>query len=109
MPGMVADPVCGLNCIGLLCSHALRERVNAMLIDASDPTLVMVDIWQDLRKLYWEFDLLSGIPETLRVGTPRSNSPNRQSGVGNFRPELAIGRGRLVYIWARAGDLPSGR
>lgn len=41
-----------------------------MLHNASDRTLGLISIWQVLRKLYWEIELLRAIPEQVRVGAP---------------------------------------
>ncbi|MGH8444908.1 MAG: hypothetical protein ACREVL_06550 [Solimonas sp.] len=38
--------------------------------NASDRTLGLISIWQVLRKLYWEIDLLRAIPEKIRLGVP---------------------------------------
>lgn len=40
-----------------------------MTFNASDRTLGLVSIWQVLRKMCWEIELLKAIPEKLRVGT----------------------------------------
>lgn len=40
-----------------------------MYVDASDRTLGLISIWQVLRKLFWEIELIKATPDTLRVGT----------------------------------------
>jgi len=39
-----------------------------MSINASDRTLGLINIWQVLRKLFWEIELIKTIPDSLRVG-----------------------------------------
>ncbi|GAB2731449.1 hypothetical protein [Comamonas sediminis] len=44
-----------------------------MSINASDRTLGLISIWQVLRKLNWEIELIKAIPEKITVGaTPAS-------------------------------------
>jgi hypothetical protein len=40
-----------------------------MYVDASDRTLGLISIWQVLRKLLWEIELIKATPDKLRVGT----------------------------------------
>ena len=39
-----------------------------MNINASDRTLGLINIWQVLRKLFWEIELIKATPDSLRVG-----------------------------------------
>jgi hypothetical protein len=39
-------------------------------INATDRTLGLVNIWQVLRKLFWEVELLKAIPTQVRIGLP---------------------------------------
>ena len=39
-----------------------------MTVNASDRTLGLISIWQVLRKLFWEIELIKATPNSLRVG-----------------------------------------
>jgi len=39
-----------------------------MNINANDRTLGLINIWQVLRKLFWEIELIKATPDSLRVG-----------------------------------------